>query len=322
MNIQSKLISLLSDGKFHSGEELGSLLKITRSAIWKVIKQLSTLGIEVNCVKGKGYQIPNGLDLLNKTTIYHHLSDITRKNIHCFEILEKVSSTNQYLLKELNSNNAKTSIVLTEYQSAGRGRRGRSWHSPYGKNIYLSLLWHFEKDPGELFGLSLVTAMAVIFTLEKYGLTNLQLKWPNDVLWNGRKLSGILIEMMARPHIETSVILGIGINVDMPKNSQINDWVDISEIISTKPDRNKITALLINEIVDILELFQKNGFSYFLPDWQRYDMLNNQTVTIYTNNNQFTARVLGISNKGELIILNEHDEIIHLLQGEVSVRLS
>lgn len=322
MSIQTKLIQLLSDGKFHSGEELGSNLNLTRSSIWKIMKQLSGLGITVHRIKGKGYQIPHGLDLLNKAIIYHYLSETAKKNIDRFEIIEKISSTNQFLLDELRSGHVCKSIALAEHQTQGRGRRGRAWHSPYGKNIYLSLGWHFANDPGELFGLSLVIAIAVVRALEKYGMTNLQLKWPNDILWSGRKLSGILLEMIAKPHIETSVVIGIGINVNMFNQAQdpTMDWIDIAEIIAMKPDRNKIIALVINELIEILFLFQQKGFHYFLSEWQQYDVLQNTDVMIHTGTTNYPAKVLGVSDKGELIVLKNQNERVRLLQGEVSVR--
>lgn len=319
---QEKVLELLADGKFHSGQELGTALNITRSAIWKLIQQLNALGLDIVRVKGKGYQIRSGLELLSKQFIFSYLSPNIQSQITRFEILDKVSSTNQYLLDELRDQELKTTVVLAEYQSHGRGRRGRNWQSPYAKNIYLSLLWYFQKDPGELSGLSLVTGIAIINALQKYGIQDLQLKWPNDVLFQGKKLCGILIEMIAKPHIETSVVIGVGINVDMSNSVTSNDWIDLTSILGTKPDRNQVGAYIIEELINILELFQQRGFCYFLSDWQRYDMLTDKVVTIYTNHEPYPGKVLGVSNKGELIILNSDNQIVHLMQGEVSVRLA
>jgi BirA family biotin operon repressor/biotin-[acetyl-CoA-carboxylase] ligase len=314
-----ELIKLLADGKFHSGEELGEKLQLTRGAIWKIMQHLSSYGLEICRVKGKGYQVLNGLELLSNIEINKYLEASVKSNLTEIEILHQIDSTNQYLLDAIKIGKPSGSVALAEYQTAGRGRRGKSWFSPFGANLYLSILWHFNNDPSELSGLSLAVAVAIANALKKSGVAGIQVKWPNDILWNYRKLAGILIESIAESHSKTYIVIGVGINISMTrKGSAIDqDWVDIFEILQQKPQRNRITAEVINELVKMLMVFAQDGFKSFMNEWQVLDAYFNKPVILYTPTQQFIGTERGISSHGELILMDEHGKKNYFLHGSL-----
>jgi BirA family transcriptional regulator, biotin operon repressor / biotin---[acetyl-CoA-carboxylase] ligase len=318
MSAKQRLISLLADGQFHSGQELGLALGMTRAGVWKIIQQLCKLGIDVQSIKGKGYQIPNGIELLDLSLIERNLSPEIRANCN-LQLFSELDSTNQYLINQqqtLPSGN----IVLAEHQTQGRGRRQKSWLSPFGANLYCSFLYHIDKDPSELSGLSLAIGVSVANMLEKYGIANVQLKWPNDVLWQHKKIAGILIELSAQTNSSTKVIVGIGLNVTMPNNVELDQpWMDIHRIIGRKPQRNVLAASLITEVMTLLQSFQRDGFENFRKQWQARDAFYNQPVTLQTPSQSFQGIAKGINHHGELRIMI-NNKTLHFMNGEVSLR--
>jgi len=245
-----KLLKLLSDGQFHSGETLGSTLGISRSAIWKAVKKLHDYGIIIESISGKGYRIPYGIELLNQKTVEKKLNDTAKNNLDKLIILNQTDSTNDYLLALRESQPDKNVACFAEYQTKAKGRRGRRWITHFATNVDFSLLWHFKKEPSEVVGLSLAIALAVVNALKQYGIKKegLSVKWPNDVLWNGQKLSGVLLEMIAEHHGHCSVVIGIGLNTYMPNEfgSQIDQpWVDVQQITQSRPRRSVLAGLRI-----------------------------------------------------------------------------
>jgi BirA family biotin operon repressor/biotin-[acetyl-CoA-carboxylase] ligase len=321
MSQKYRLIRLLSDGEFHSGQELGEILAMTRGGIWKAMQQLSPLGIEVERVKGKGYRIPRGIELLQFEKIYSHIPETISKQIN-LQIFDELDSTNQYLVNHQSQLPSGT-IVFAEHQTQGRGRRQKKWLSPFGANLYCSILYHVDKDPSELNGLSLATGVAVTHTLENYGIPNVQLKWPNDILWQNKKISGILIEMSAETNSRSQVIIGIGLNVSMPSNSDIDqEWIDVATITGQKPERNRLAAYLIIEVVEMLQRFQQKGLSNFIQHWKMLDAYFDKAVTLQTPTQQFNGIAKGINQRGEFILLEDNNKERHFMHGEVSLRLA
>ncbi len=315
-----KVLSLLADGNFHSGEVIGKKLQVSRSAIWKTLKHCRNLEIDLHTVRGRGYRIPGGMELLNSETITQSLNQKNVKRIVQLDILDCVDSTNQYLL------NLKTNlsgyVCLAEKQVAGRGRRGRQWLSPYGHNIYLSLLWHFSLSLSRLGGLSLVVGIAVIKALQRYGLADLSLKWPNDILYQDKKLGGILVEISGDVAEQCRVVIGVGINTNMPKNTaeKIDQpWIDVASIIETTPSRNAIAGNIIDELLTMLPQFQQQGFTSFLKEWQQFDSIHQQTVYVHTANEVLEGTAEGIDEQGNLL-LKSGGKLHTFCSGEVSVR--
>ncbi|WP_299205567.1 bifunctional biotin--[acetyl-CoA-carboxylase] ligase/biotin operon repressor BirA [uncultured Amphritea sp.] len=321
-----KLLELLRDGQFHSGETLGNALGISRSAICKAAKQLHDYGIAIEPIHGRGYRIPYSIELLNQHTIEQQLDNTAKDRLDDLIILHTTHSTNDYLLDLKNSQPNQNIACFAEYQSNGKGRRGRQWLAPFGTNIYHSLLWHFKKDPAEIVGLSLAIALAAVNALKRYGIVDdIAVKWPNDILWQGRKLGGVLLEMVAEHHGYCALVIGIGLNTHIAnKFAHCIDqpWVDIQHITQSQPRRNQLAGLLLNETIHTLIAFEQQGLQPFLDAWQPLDYMLGKMVTLYTANGNINGVMNGISDKGELVLLCENNQQKRFFNGELSVRLA
>lgn len=321
-----KLLAYLSDGKFHSGQSLGRALGITRSAIWKAIQQLNLCGVEIQSISGKGYRIPRGMELLEQSIISQHLNQIAKSVLNDLIILDQVTSTNDYLLSLIPSHRQHNIACFAEYQTHARGRRGKTWITPFGTNIYHSLLWHFNKDPAEIVGLSLAIGVAVYNALKQYGIKGgITLKWPNDILYYDKKLAGILLETTAEHHEYCSVVIGVGINTYIPSQlgHQINQpWIDIYELTQSNPNRNRLAGLLLNNIVQSLQLFEDKGLPPFLATWRKLDNMIGKKIILHTSDTNIEGVMRNVSDKGELILLNDNGQEKKFLSGEVSLRLA
>lgn len=230
-----------------------------------------------------------------------------------FDILDSIPSTNQFLLERAN-NSPSGHFCLAEKQTAGRGRRGRVWDSPLGLNIACSLLWRFKEEQSVI-GLSNAIGVMVANVLHAYGISEgLQLKWPNDVLFNHRKLAGILLEKSGE-----SVVIGIGINLYLPE-PKLKERIDIREIIGIPVARNEFVGLLVNELLKGLPLFQQQGLSAFINDWRKQDSLKGRRVNVFTPQKEFSGIAQGINEAGELLLLDEDQQMHVFSYGEVTVR--
>jgi len=202
------LINILADGEFHSGEHLGERLGMSRAAINKHIQTLRDWGIDVFTVPGKGYSLPEPIQLLDEAFILSQISEGT------VNVLPVIDSTNQYLLERLDKLKSGDACIA-EYQQAGRGRRGRQWFSPFGTNLYLSMYWRLEQGPAAAIGLSLVIGIVIAEVLQKLGAHDVRVKWPNDLYLNDRKLAGILVELTGKTGDAAQIVMGAGINLAM-----------------------------------------------------------------------------------------------------------
>ncbi|MCK5829354.1 MAG: bifunctional biotin--[acetyl-CoA-carboxylase] ligase/biotin operon repressor BirA [Methylococcales bacterium] len=326
------MLTILADGQFHSGTELAETIGISRSAICKQLNNLTEIGIEFNAISGKGYCLERALQLLSETEISLFLSPITRSLIKELEIHDSINSTNSYLsdkalLKTTKMTSLTGIVCLAEYQTAGRGRRGRDWVSPFGNNIYLSILWNFQNGSASINGLSLAIGVAVIRALNDYGVDGVGLKWPNDIYWQGKKLAGILIEVSGETSGPCSAIIGLGLNLYLPEEQAkpiTQEWVDLSKIVSDNKDviRNKLTATLLNYLMPTIANFEKDTLGSYLNEWRQLDCMKDKEVNLFIGKHAFTGLVKGIDNNGLLLLENELGEIKSFASGEVSFRQS
>jgi len=321
-----KLLDLLADGEFHSGQALGKELRVSRAAVWKSIQRLGELGLNITTLNGKGYRIEGGIQLLQHDIIMAFLDPLYHPYLHKLNILKTVTSTNDYLLDMARMGIQKNVACFAERQTHGRGRQGRPWIGPFGTNIYFSLLWVFKKDLVELTGLSLVMATAILKTLYLYDETlkeSVQLKWPNDILYQNRKLGGTLIEVLAESHNTCQAIIGIGLNTYMSDTAQEHidqPWIDLYRILKKPIDRNKIAGTLLNETIATIKKYEKEGLKPFIAEWKKHDALAEKKVTVKTPTQIFTGLYKGISDKGELLVQTA-DNVLHtLLSAEISVK--
>ena len=321
------LLKILQDGNCHSGTVLGEKLQLTRSAIWKNIKQLKNYGINIEAKTNLGYWIPQGLELLDKKAIVKNLRNrhlIDPKKLYVFD---ELSSTNDYLSELIKTKKAeehKECICFSEYQSKGKGRLGRKWVSPFAQNIYLSIFWQFSCKPHELSSLSLVIAIAVTEALKDYGIKkDLDLKWPNDILWQKRKLAGILIELSGEAHHAYNAIISIGLNVNMSQNAgkEIDQaWCDISQITNEIPKRNELAGLLLDHVFNAITTYQGQGLKPFMKKWLQLDVTYGKKVTLITPTEKITGTGAGIDKNGYFLLKDRQGKITSFASGEISLR--
>ncbi|MHB8536133.1 MAG: bifunctional biotin--[acetyl-CoA-carboxylase] ligase/biotin operon repressor BirA [Sulfuricaulis sp.] len=322
MTTRAEILRLLSDGAFHSGTDLGKKLGITRAAVCKSIHHLAQSGLDVHRVTGRGYKLDAPLTLFDRARILKHLGAAAefRERLH---ILEEVDSTNRYLSEYCATAGDVDGVTcLAEAQSNGRGRRGRSWvATPYG-NLMLSMAWRFTGGPGIVSGLSLAAGVAVVRALEDYGVADARLKWPNDVLWDKRKLAGLLADVRGEAAGPTLVILGVGINgyigdsdaahIDQP-------WVDLRQILGETPDRNRLAALVIRQLRRMFQTFAEKGFAPFRDEWRQRHFYHGRRVRLILGDREITGTVEDVDENGGLIVRHARGrQVFH--SGEISLR--
>lgn len=322
---QDKILNALKDGKFHSGESLGELLGVSRTAVWKQLQKLEEIGLQVESVKGTGYRVANGIDLLVKDDITAHLRESNRNEPRSIELFQSLDSTNKYLQEQAEKSDCSGSVVLAERQTSGRGRRGKTWVSPFAANIYMSILWDFEQGAQALEGLSLAVGVAVRRALIEMGLEDVRLKWPNDIYIGNKKLGGILLEMIGDPAGHCSVVIGVGINVSMPASIAVNidqPWTDCCSESDAPIARSRLAALLIDNIFDILNDFESLGFAGYRDEWQEADAFKGLQGTISTPRDSVSGTVIGVDNSGAVQLKLMSGEVKSFIGGELSLRLA
>lgn len=313
-----QLVAIMSDCEFHDGDSLGQKLKVTRSAVWKMIKKLSDYGISITSIKGKGYKLDTPLLLLDPDSIQSALPSALNNKIK-LDVFETIDSTNTFLKQHFDSN--KISICISECQVGGNGRFHRNWFSPFGINLYMSFRFRIQKDISELGGLTLAVSVATMNTLKKFGVES-KIKWPNDVYCNDQKISGNLIEIFAESNSTADAIIGIGLNINMDE-IQTDDklhWTSILKETGKIADRNKIAATLISELCKQLDLFSKTGISHFLNVVHESDYLQNKQITVTQSSNAFKGTASGIDEFGRLILTLNDGTTRHFSSGDAQIK--
>ncbi len=316
------LLHTLADGEYHSGEELGRLLGISRTAIWKQMQKIEALGLSVESQKGCGYRIIGGLDLLVERKLSDHLSVASKALVKKLQLESPVTSTNELARQQAEAGDASGIVILAEQQTAGRGRRGREWISPYGSNLYLSLVWGFDGGVQAIEGLSLAVGVAVRRAAVRFGIESLTLKWPNDLLWEKRKVGGILLEIIGDPAGFCQVVIGVGINVGMPKvhaKGIDQKWSDLSQLTEERVGRNELAGVLVDQLLLLLGNYHEVGFAAYREEWIRYDAYANQPVKLLLMSKEKEGVARGVNETGALR-LEVDGEIQAFSGGEISLR--
>ena len=313
-SVPLKLVALLADGEFHSGEQLGESLGMSRAAINKHIQTLKSWGLDVYTVTGKGYSLPAPIQLLNEADILSHLHQPD------LDVIPVIDSTNQYLLDrmdQLPSGHA----CIAEYQQAGRGRRGRTWFSPCGSNLYLSMYWRLEQGPAAAMGLSLVIGIVMAEVIQSLGAPDVRVKWPNDLYLNDRKLAGILVELTGKTGDAAQIVMGAGVNLVMRSEgaSEINQgWINLQEA-GVEIDRNELAAKIINSLREALPIFERDGLAPFVGRWDALDNFINRPVKLLIGDREVHGIARGIDKQGGLL-LEQEGEVKSWVGGEISLR--
>lgn len=324
---RARLLALLATGEFHSGEKLAKRLRISRGGVWKLIRTLQAMGINIESVPRQGYRLPRAVDLLDRNAILAEMSPQMRERVTPLEVLLTVDSTNRYVSEQAANEPGTTHVCVAEVQNAGRGRRGRSWVAPFGTGVCMSMSWQFVEAPPTFSALSLAVGVATVRAFQRLGVEGVGLKWPNDLIWQQRKLGGILIEMRGESAGPAQVVIGLGINMRMPgpvrlmlAEQQAALIADVHEIMRERtPTRNALIAMLAEEITRMLETFGQRGFAPFADEWRRLDTLADAQVKVMSGTETAFGRARGVEIDGTLLV--DVDGVLRrFASGEVSLR--
>lgn len=288
------------------------------------MQALQQAGLEIYSVRGKGYRLAHPFEMLDAETILAAVGEEARGKLHRLEVHHEIESTNAHLLTIAKQSDASAHACIAERQRAGRGRRGRQWVSPLGGNLYLSLLWRFQNGAGSLGGLSLAVAVAVMRALREIGLQSAGLKWPNDILVDGRKLAGILLELAGEAAGPCSVVVGLGLNVhgqsaEMATVDQ--PWTDLTSVLGHSVPRNVLAAQLLHHLINVLSEFETQGLTPFLGEWAAWDVLAGNEVTLYLPAGEVRGVARGVDENGALLLAND-GKLHRYHSGEVSARIA
>jgi BirA family biotin operon repressor/biotin-[acetyl-CoA-carboxylase] ligase len=322
MSTRRDVLKLLSDGKFHSGAQMGAHLGVTRAAVNKAVAGLAQKGLTLERRVGKGYRLEAPLELLDEKKILKTLA-ARKLSLHGkFSLLEETDSTSRALLDSLDRMES-GSVCVAESQPRGRGRRGRAWVATPYYNLMLSIAWLFAQGASTLAGLSLATGVALFEALAEVGITGHALKWPNDVLFDNKKLAGILIDVHGESNGPTWAVLGVGVNgfigaKDAKKIDQ--PWTDLASILQRPVSRNLLAAALIEKLYRTLQDFEKKGFELFRARWQALHAYHEKEVHLTMGDTQTSGTVDGVDGNGALRLRGRDGQVRVFHSGDVSLR--
>ncbi len=303
-----QVLKILNNKQIYNAEQLATRLAINPNQLKQIINDLVAYGIKLNCPAANTYQLIETVELLDAEKIRAELTN----NLLQLEIFEVIDSTNQYALAQTNI--IEPLVCIAEYQTAGRGRQDHRWISSYASGLCLSIKCNYT-NLKKLDGLSIALAVTIARILYNLGITEIGLKWPNDVMWKQRKLAGLLLE--SRYGKKCEVVMGVGINVTMPPIEGISQpWIDLASILTQPPTRNTLAAYLIDNCLATLLDYPATGLAPFLDDWQRFDLSYGKLITLHTNNEPVQGIAMGINDQGALQVNNKN-----YICGEVNLKI-
>lgn len=320
------ILNALNQPGFVSGQALGEQLGISRAAVSKHINSLQVMGLDIFKVTGKGYSLNNHAGLLNQTKIQQHFNQLTSQlksqpvNVEVHPIID---STNSELMRRIQAKTALESgtVIVAEMQQAGRGRRGRVWQSPFGANLYYSYFWRLDDGLQAAMGVSIAVGLAVYDTIKALYDIELELKWPNDIYLNKQKLAGVLVELDGQPQGPCQLVLGIGINLQMPQSfSQHIDqaWTDLSQH-TQQLDKNELVASLTYHLENRLDQYRKSGLQTMHEQWNSLNAFAGECVELNTGHRSWRGICEGIDPQGGIRI-RQDGEVKSYYGGEISLR--
>ena len=316
------ILNALNQGGFVSGQALGEKLGISRAAVSKHIKTLQEMGLDIFKVTGKGYCLNSQVGLLNKTQIDQHYKALGA-NTADVEVHPIIDSTNSELMRRIQAKTALESgtVIVAEMQQAGRGRRGRVWQSPFGANLYYSYFWRLDDGLQAAMGVSIAVGLAVYDAIKALYQIDVELKWPNDIYINKQKLAGVLVELDGQPQGPCQLVIGIGINLQMPESfSQHIDqaWTDLNQH-TQKLDKNQLVASLTHHLEQRLVQYRQTGLQDMYEQWNSLNAFAGDYVELNTGHRSWRGICEGIDPQGGIRI-RQDGEVKSYYGGEVSLR--
>lgn len=315
------LLRLLADGGWHSGVDLARQLGLSRAAVSKQAQSLARWGVDVVTARASGYRLRPALDLLDLPRLRQALSGSAATH-DALELFDTLPSTNAHLMARIAAGGGGAGVCLAEHQSAGRGRRGREWHSPFGRNLYLSVAQAYEAGPAALAGLSLAIGAALAQLLTALGIAGVGLKWPNDLLCGGRKLGGILIELQGDTQGPCWAVAGIGLNVNMDAKDGASidqPWTSLARLADRSWDRTALAAQVVSTVRQVMAEFPGDGLAPWLNAYAQFDLLAGCPVDVDWAGERISGVARGIDASGALLV-DCAGERRALWGGEVTVR--
>ena len=320
------LLSLLADGELHSGQWLALQLGVSRAAICKAIARLRTRGIGVEAHLRRGYRLPAAVELLQANAIGGVVQADNLARLHRLRVAFDVDSTNSRLLAVAPPPYGAADVLLSELQSAGRGRRGRHWLAPFGGSLALSMSWSFAEAGQVSPSLSLSVGVAVARALRRVGARKVGLKWPNDVWFGDRKVGGILLEMHAQAGGPAHVVIGVGLNVSLTAAARAVieaggvQIATVGDACAAPVSRNLLAGAIIDELLSMLSVFDREGFAAFRETWTSLDALRGRPAQVLLGDGVVRGTARGIDEHGSLL-LEHQGRVQTFVSGEVSLRL-
>ena len=315
-----KLLSCLLDNDYHSGNGLAARLGVSRTVIWKGIKQLRAYGLEIEARHGKGYRLHDEIDLLQRNEILGELGQYA--GACSMDVLFDTESTNLCLTGLFGQTGLHKHIVLAEYQHGGKGRRGRTWVSPFARGLYLSLGWRFDMAPASLNALSLASGVALARTLEGLDMSGVSLKWPNDLVLAGKKVGGILLEARSETAASCDVVIGIGVNIRLDKETRTGldqPATDLAGHYHSLPSRNRLAGRIIAGQFSMLERVASGRMGEYVAEWRNLDCLSGRPAELHMPGRVVRGHVSGVDDNG-LLLLETGGKIEKFSSGEVRAR--
>jgi BirA family biotin operon repressor/biotin-[acetyl-CoA-carboxylase] ligase len=324
MNTADVLIirRLLQAGEaFVSGNELGTELAMSRVSIWTHLERLKRQGFAFEAVRRRGYRLVTVPESLNPTLVQAHCS---LRSLPTLEFRQEVDSTNSEAERLLAGGSPTPLVVISRSQSKGRGRLGRTWTSPDCGNLYASFAFRPRIPPAQMQTFTLWMGVNVCETLRNFGRFTPSVKWPNDILFEGRKLGGMLTEARIDTDQIRDVVFGLGLNVNRPADGWPEEVagtaISLSEIIGQSVDINRMTAALIGRVMHAYDTFVSGDHSAsFKTMWERFDLLRGNPVTIIQGNETIRGIARGINRQGALQLELPDGTVSSFLAGDVTL---
>ena len=324
------LLRQLADGEFHSGEDLAAKVGLTRARVSQVLKDAGTAGLALERVKGRGYRLLEAPEFLDARKARARLVELAAaRDIPLpgpIEVVDQIESTSSELMRRAQRRDVHGMVLAAEWQTAGRGRRGRAWTAIAGGSLTFSLGWKFEQGAGFLAGLSLAVGVAVVRALEAEGFKGVALKWPNDLIHRHLKVGGILIELNGDALGPTSTVIGVGLNVRLPAAARKDIPVPVTDLAAIAGrrappiDRNRLLAALLAELAAVLVSYSKEGFAPFAAEWQHRHAYQGKAVRLLLPDGAIvTGKVAGVDASGALV-LADGPRRARFLSGEITLR--
>lgn len=321
--MRTKILELLRrrSGGYVSGEEISRQLGVSRTAVWKHIQEIKQAGYDIEAHSRRGYILHQTPDLLLPDEIKAVLTtEVLGREIHYYP---ELMSTNTEAKKLAMEGCPEGTIVVTETQSAGRGRLSRGWFSPKGGGIWMSLVLRPPFNPKDAPKCTLMAAVAINSAIRKAAGVYSGIKWPNDILWNGKKLVGILTEMSAEFDVINYVVIGMGININIPARQFPQEISNVASSLSAaaghKVERLPLLSAILQEFERLYKSVSAEGFATVLDEWRAQSVTLGQVVDVIAVNHSFTGTAVNIDEDGALLV-ETADGLKRVIAGDVSIR--